>query len=175
LTQTLAVAAVAVALALLLGPTTAALAHGTGAHAGFVSVVSTIDPPLPGLLVRVIGGHEQLSVTNLTGKSIVIFDAQNQPLVRVAPGETEVWREPRVGATQEPPQREGLVRNWRIRGTADDEPFVIVGFLGYRPPPGAADEDEGVPGWAVALLVAGGLVVLTASAAAPLLLRRDKT
>jgi hypothetical protein len=52
---------------------------------------------------------------------------------------------------------------------------VIVGFLGYRPLPGAADEDEGVPGWAVALLVAGGLVVLTASAAVPLLLRRDKT
>jgi hypothetical protein len=171
----LAVASVAVALVLLLGATTAAFAHEDEAHSGFVSVVSTIDPPLPGLLVRVIGGHEQLSMTNLTEKSIVIFDAQNQPLVRVAPGETEVWREPRVGATEEPPEREGLVRNWRIRGTADDEPFVIVGFLGYRPPPGAADQDEGVPGWAVAVLVAGGLVVLTVPAAVSLRLRRDKT
>jgi hypothetical protein len=152
----------------------ASLAHGTGAHSGFASVVSTIDPPLPGLLVRVIGGHEHLSATNLTEKSIVIFDAQNQPLVRVAPRETEVWREPRVGATEEPPEREGLVRNWRIRGTADGEPFVIVGFLGYRRPPGAADEGDRVPGRAVALLVAGGLVVLAAAAAVPLL-RRDKT
>jgi hypothetical protein len=153
----------------------ASLAHGTGAHSGFASVVSTIDPPLPGLLVRVIGGHEHVSMTNLTEKSIVIFDAQNQPLVRVAPRETEVWREPRVGATEEPPEREGLVRNWRIRGTADGEPFVVVGFLGYRPPPGAADEDDGVPDWLVALLVAVGLVVLVAAAAVPLLRRRDKT
>jgi hypothetical protein len=173
----LAVAAVALALAMLLGPTTAALAHESGTHDGFVSVVSTIDPPLPGLLVRVIGGHEQVSLTNLTEKSIVIFDAEDQPLVRVAPGDTEVWDEPRVGATQEPPQREGLVRNWSIRGTADDEPFVIVGFLGYRPPAGTAGAagDEGVPGWAVALLVTGGLLVLAAPAAVSLFRRRHRT
>jgi hypothetical protein len=169
-----ALALAAGAAAFLVGAP-AAHAHGLGSHAGFVSVVSTLDPPLPGVLVRVIGGHEHVSVTNLTEKSIVIFDAQNQPLVRVAPHETQVWREPRVGATEEPPEREGLVRNWRIRGTADGEPFLIVGFLGYRPPPSADDEDAGVPGWAVALLVAGGLVVLTAAAAVPLLLRRDKT
>lgn len=148
-------------------------AHGTGTHVGFVSTVSTIDPPLHGLLVRVIGGHEHVSVTNLTEKSIVIFDAEGDPLVRIAPRETEVWREPRVGAADEPPEREGLVRNWRIPGTADGERFEIVGFLGYRPPPGASGQDEGPRTWTIVLAAAFGALVIAAAIAVPLL-RRDK-
>ncbi len=149
------------------------LAHGTGTHVGFVSTVSTIDPPLHGLLVRVIGGHEHVSVTNLTDKSIVIFDDQGDPLVRIAPGETEVWREPRVGATDEPPEREGLVRNWRIPGTADGERFEIVGFLGYRPPPGASSPDDGPSTRTIVLAAAVGALVIAAAIAVPLV-RRHK-
>jgi hypothetical protein len=149
-------------------------AHETGTHLGFISTVSTIEPPLHGLLVRVIGGHEHVSVTNLTDKSIVIFDAEGDPLVRIAPRETEVWREPRVGATDEPPEREGLVRNWRISGTSDGEAFEILGFLGYRPPPGGPVEEDGsgLPAWAIVLVVAAGALVL-AAASVPLL-RRER-
>ena len=149
------------------------LAHGTGTHVGFVSTVSTIDPPLHGLLVRVIGGHEHVSVTNLTDKSIVIFDAEGDPLVRIAPRETKVWREPRVGAADEPPDREGLVRNWRITGTADGEAFVILGFLGYRPPPEVEDEDD-LPGWAIPLAAVAGTLLLIAAITVPLLRRGEE-
>jgi hypothetical protein len=112
-------------------------------------------------------------VTNLTDKSIVIFDAEGDPLVRIAPRETEVWREPRVGAMDEPPEREGLVRNWRIAGTADGEAFEILGFLGYRPPPDVED-DDGLPGWAIPLAAVAGTLVLIAAITVPLLRRGEE-
>jgi hypothetical protein len=151
------------------------MAHDGGTHTGFASKVSTIEPFLPGLIVQVVGGHERLSVANLTGKDVVILDGEGRPLVRIPPGETKVWTEPRVGATEEPPEREGLVRNWRIEGTADGEPFEIVGFLGYRPPAGepAKDDGSGLPAWAIALAAAGGTLVLVAALALPLLRRRE--
>ena len=154
-----------------------AFAHEGTTHVGFVSTVSTIDPFVPGLLVRVIGGHERLSVTNLTRKRIVIFDASGSPVARIPPGENRVWTEPRVGATEEPPEREGLVRNWRIPGTADGERFEIVGFLGYRPPPGerAEADDSGPPGWAIALAAAGGGLLLMAALALPLRRRKGES
>jgi hypothetical protein len=150
-------------------------AHETGSHTGFLSTVSYIEPPIPGLLVRVIGGHQRLSVANLTDRSIVIPGVDGRPPVTIDPHRTEVWDEPRVGANQDPPEREGLVRNWRIRGAADGEPFVIVGFLGYRPPPGVPHDEAGLPRWAIALLAAGGALILAAAAAAPLLVRRGRT
>ena len=121
----------AVAALLAAGP---AHAHGGGTHTGFQAAVSYIEPAHPGLLVRVLGGHERLSVANLTDKDVVILDERGQPFVRIPAGRAEVWAEPRIGATEAPPEREGLVRNWEIRGTADGESFTIVGFLGYRPP-----------------------------------------
>jgi hypothetical protein len=139
-------------------------AHEGGTHTGFAARVSTIDPFLPGLLITVIGGHERLSAANLTDKRIVILDEDGETLVRIAPGKTEVWTEPRIGADTEPPQEEGLVRNWRIAGRADGEPFEILGFLGYRPPPAAeSNEGSGLPAFAI-VLAAGGLLVLGAAA-----------
>jgi hypothetical protein len=149
-------------------------AHGGGAHTGFQAAVSYIEPAHPGLLVRVLGGHERLSVANLTDKDVVILDERGQPFVRLAAGRTEVWAEPRIGATEEPPEREGLVRNWEIRGTADGEPFTIVGFLGYRAPTEEAAAEmagEGLPTWAVVVAGAAGAVVLAAALAVPLLRR----
>jgi hypothetical protein len=153
-----------------------ASAHEGGTHSGFISTVSTIDPFIPGLLVRVIGGHERLSVTNLTRKTVVILDAGGQPVARIPPGENRVWSEPRVGATEEPPEREGLVRNWRIPGTIDGEPFEIVGFLGYRPPPGerAEEDGSGLPDWAIAVVAAGGALLLMAALALPLRRRKGE-
>ena len=120
-----------------------------------------IEPFIPGLLIQVVGGHERLSVTNLTDKTIVILDERDKPRVRIGPGKTETWAEPRIGATEEPPEEEGLVRNWRIQGTADGEPFQIRGFLGYRPPPGSTEE-EGSALTALAIILAVGALAVGA-------------
>jgi hypothetical protein len=151
-----------------------AQAHGGGTHSGFASRVSTIEPFVPGLVVQVVGGHEQLSLANLTKKSIVVLDDGGRPLVRIGPGKTEVWDEPRIGWAGETPAREGLVRNWTIAATADGEPFEIVGFLGYRPPPGTTQPagDDGSAAWVVVLGLTVGLAAL---AAATLLLRRRRS
>jgi hypothetical protein len=150
----------------------AASAHEGGAHTGFAARVSVIEPFLPGLIVTVVGGHERLSVSNLTDKRIVILGDRGEPFVRIGPGKTEVWTEPRIGANAEPPEEEGLVRNWRIRATADGEPFRIDGFLGYRPPPGAGAEEDGDEGFGLAALaVFGGIGVLLLAGLAGLHLR----
>ena len=141
--------------------------HGLGSHTGFQSTVSTIEPFQPGLLVRVLGGHERLSVANLTQKDVTIFDARGRVLRRIPAGQTRVWADPRIGASEEPPEREGLIRYWRIRGTADREPFEILGFLGYRPPPGAEEGDDGVPTWAYAAAGVLGVLVLAAAFVLP--------
>ena len=157
-----------------LAAATHAQAHGTGTHTGFQARVSYIEPQIPGLLLQVLEGHVRLSAANLTQRNIVILDAQGNPKVRVPAGKTRIWREPRIGATEAPPDHEGLVRNWRIRGTADGQPFQIVGFLGYRPPPDAANADNGLPTWAVVLLVLAGAAVLAAALAVPMLRREEE-
>lgn len=142
-------------------------AHGLGSHTGFVSTVSTIEPNVPGLLVRVLGGHEQLSVSNLTRQNVVIFDANGRALQRIPAGRTRVWADPRIGSDEAPPEREGLVRYWRIPGTADGERFEVVGFLGYRPPPAARDDAQGVPWWAYLAAAGLGALVLAAAVIMP--------
>ena len=151
--------------------------HPGGAHTGFVSTVSYIEPQLPGLFVQVLGGHEQLSAANLTRKKVVILNERDRPLVSIAPSKTGVWSEPRIGSAEAPPEREGLVRYWRIPGTADGEPFEIVGFLGYRPPPGepAQADGSGLPGWTIALAAAGGALLLVAALALPLRRRKGES
>jgi hypothetical protein len=153
--------AVVAIMLLALAGAAGADAHRGGSHAGFASRVSVIDPFFPGLLVTVLGGHRRLSITNLTGKTIVILDARRRPLVRITAGQTKVWTEPRIGANDDPPEKEGLVRYWRIPGTAGGMPFEIVGFLGYRPPPGEADE-AAAPLWAV--IAAAALAALVVAA-----------
>jgi hypothetical protein len=138
--------------------------------------VSYIEPQLPGLLVQVLGGHERLSAANLTRKKVVIFNERDRPLVSIAPGKTRIWSEPRIGSAEAPPEREGLVRYWRIPGTADGEPFEIVGFLGYRPPGQPAQDDgSGLPGWAIALAATGGALLLGGALALPLRRRKGES
>jgi hypothetical protein len=166
----------------LLAPVLAALlvtpigtAHPTGSHTGFVSTVSGIEPPQLGLLVQVLGGHERLSVHNLTRKTVVIFDADGGEALRLAPGDSGSVADPRIGSTGPPPDEGEFVRNWRIPGEADGEPFEIAGFLGYRAP-GARDEsDGGLPRWAIVLAAAGGAIVLAAALALPLLRREGES
>ena len=142
-----------------------------GAHTGLASRVSTVEPPLPGLVVDVIGGHERLSVRNWTRTTVVIYDGEGRPLAQIAPGESRAWREPRIGWSGAPPDREGLVRRWRIPGRTADRPFEIVGFLGYRKPLSESDED-GTPTWAI-VAAAGIAVLLVAAGLALSLVRRE--
>lgn len=167
-----------------------ACAPATNAHpgapgTGFQSRVSLIRPAVPGLFVDVLGGDELLSVRNWSPKTVVLHDPNGRPFLRldnnvvsrddgagwrvVERGRSYAWHDPRIHATGPPPEREGLVRNWRISGAADGKPFTIVGFLGYRPPPGATEDgDGGLPVWAIALAAAGGAFVLAAALALPL-------
>ncbi len=151
--------ALAVVLTVALAAPAAGQAHVTGAHTGFVATVSGIDPPLPGLLVQVLGGHERLSVRNWTQASVVIFDGRGGTAARLAPGESRTWADPRVRYSGPTPKEEGLVRNWQIRGEADGKAFTIAGFLGYRPPAEAA----------------GGGVLVVAALALPLWKRKGES
>jgi hypothetical protein len=165
---------VALVAALLAPPI--AHAHPTGSHTGFVSTVSRIDPPQLGLLVRVLGGHERLSVRNLTRKTVVIFDQDGEEALRLGPGRSGSLADPRIGSTGPPPEEGEFVRDWRIPGEVDGEPFEIVGFLGYRAPAGAQeDSDSGLPRWVIVLAAVGGAIMLAAALALPLLRREGES
>lgn len=162
-------------LALSLACAGAASGHGGGPHTGFVSTVSRIEPPQLGLLVQVLDGHERLSVRNLTQKTVVLFDEDGGTALRLAPGASGSVADPRIGSTGPPPEEGEFVKDWRVSGEADGQPFQIVGFLGYRPPPDAEQEnDAGLPVWAIVLAAAGGALVIAAALALPLRRREDK-
>ena len=156
----------------------AAHAHTTGIHTGFVSTVSGIDPPLPGLLVRVVAGHERLSVQNWTERTVVLYDEDGGVAARLAPGEGHAWADPRIDWEGPPPGGETRLRDWRIEGEADGERFAIAGFLGYRPPEAAAEEEAaggaGWPGWATAAVLVGGGVLAAVALALPLVRRKGE-
>jgi len=149
-----------------------ARAHEGDSHAGFVATVSGIEPPVLGLLVTVVGGHERLSVRNWTRKTIVVYGEDGRDTLRLAPGDAGAIADPRIGSSGPPPAEGEFVKNWRIPGAADGERFEIVGFLGYRPPADAEEEDSGLSAWAMALTVGGG-ILLTATLALLLLARRE--
>jgi hypothetical protein len=151
-----------------------AQAHRTGSHSGLISTVSYVDPLVPGLLVRVLDGHVRLSVANLTKQDVYILDGRGRRVQRVPAGRTRVWREARVGANEKTPEREGLIRYWRIPGTTGGKRFQIIGFLGYRAPAHATTSDDGVPTWVIALGVLGGAALLAGALAVPLVVRRGE-
>jgi hypothetical protein len=157
------------AVALTLVGVEQAAGHGGGSHSGFVATVSYIEPPQVGLLVRVTGGHEALEVRNLTRKTVAILGENEQPRLRLAPGQSGSVADPRIGSTGPPPSQGEFVKDWRIPGTAGDERFEIVGFLGYRAPAGEEGDDRWPPVWAVALV---GGVLVAALLALPLLALR---
>ena len=169
--------ALAVAVTAVFVAAGSARAHGGGTHSGFVSTVSYLDPPQVGLLVSVLGGHERLSVRNLTQKTVVIIGADGRPALRLAPGESGSVADPRIGSTGPPPEEGEFVRDWRVPGEADGEPFEIVGFLGYRPPPGPETGSAGddLPTWAIALAAIGGAALVAAALALPLRRREGES
>jgi hypothetical protein len=151
-----------------------AQAHRTGAHSGLISTVSYVDPLVPGLLVRVLDGHVRLSVANLTKQDVYILDGRGRRVQHVPAGRTRVWREARVGANETKPEREGLIRYWRVPGKVGEKRFQIIGFLGYRTPGGAAASDDGMPRWLIILGALGGAALLAGALAFPLVVRRSE-
>lgn len=165
----------AVLLALLVAG--AAHAHTTGIHTGFVATVSGVDPPLPGLVVRVVGGHERLSVQNWTQATVVLYGEDGGVAARLGLGEGAAWAEPRIGWEGPPPDGETRLRDWRIEGEADGEPIAIEGFLGYRPAAAAGGdnaEGSGWPAWATVAVVVGGGILAAVALALPLVRRKGE-
>lgn len=65
-----------------LAPATASAHLG---RAGYVARVEALRPAVPGLRVAVLGGDDQLSVTNHTTKTVTVLGADAEPYVRFAP------------------------------------------------------------------------------------------
>jgi hypothetical protein len=156
-------------------------AHGTGHQEGFRSTVSGIEPAVPGLLVSVVGGDQLLSVRNWSGRRVVLLGADGRPFLRfsgnrverrtdgrwelVKQGSSYAFHDPRIHVVGPPPERSGLVRNWRVAGIANGRPFAIKGFLGYSGP-AAPTDDGGLPAWAPVAAAGVGVLALAALALA---------
>ena len=139
-----------------------------------MATVSGIEPRQLGLLVTVVGGHERLSVRNLTQKTVVLYGDGGRPRLRLPPGRSGSMADPRIGSTGPPPERGEFVKNWRIAGTADGRPFQIVGFLGYRTPAGEEQDGGVAAAWAVAVVVAIGALAGMVALALPLRRRKGE-
>lgn len=167
--------AVFAAAVVALACTAFAEAHDGGGHTGFVATVSGVEPHVPGLLVSVAGGHERLAVRNLTSKTVVIFGEAGRPSLRLAPRRSGSVSDRRIGSAGLPPEHGEFVKNWRIPGEASGKPFEIVGFLGYRSPPGEdRDGGDGSPAWIVALATGVGTLMLVTALALPLRRRKGE-
>jgi hypothetical protein len=169
------------ACALALACPAAGAAHGTGHEEGFLSTVSGIEPPVPGLLASVVGGDQLLSIRNWSGRSVVLLGADGQPYLRfsgnrverrtnggwglVKLGSSYAFHDSRIHAVGPPPERSGVVHNWRVMGTANGRPFAIEGFLGYRAP-AAPPDDGGLPAWAPVAAAGVGVLAVVALALA---------
>jgi hypothetical protein len=177
-------ALIAAAIAALAAAASAG-AHGETFRAGYVSTVSGVAPPVPGLLAEVLPGN-LLSVRNWSGKTVVLDGPDGKPLIRFARGEvhersgagwrlakrgtSHAWHDPRIHWTGPTPERSGLVSRWRIRGTVDGTPFTVGGFIGYTATP---TEDEGLSAGALAAIAAGAIVAM-AALALPLVRRKGE-
>jgi hypothetical protein len=85
--RSLAVAALAA-----LACASAASAHtpsGGGANP-YVAAVTSITPALKGLTVKVLGGDDQLELTNETGRTIVVLGYEGEPYLRFGPSRVEL-------------------------------------------------------------------------------------
>jgi hypothetical protein len=168
-----------VASALALACPAASAAHGTGHEEGFLSTVSGMEPAVPGLLVSVVGGDQLLSIRNWSGRHVVLLGADRRPFLRfsdnrvergtdgrwelVKRGSSYAFHDSRIHVVGPPPERSGLVREWRVPGVANGRPFAIKGFVGYRAPAAPADAG-GLPAWAP--VAAAGVGVLAVAALA---------
>jgi hypothetical protein len=52
---------------------------------GYAATVRAVEPATPGLRVAVLGGDDQLSVTNATNSTVTVLGDDGEPYVRFAP------------------------------------------------------------------------------------------
>jgi hypothetical protein len=137
-----------------------------GKARGYVATVARLEPNIVGVQARAVAG-DQVLVSNLSRRPVVIFDPSGRPFLRIASGKSGAWHDPRVVEAGPPPSpppgtaedAPRFVKNWRIPGRAGGRPFAITGFLGWVPP--EEGDEKGVP----AVLLAGGALVLVALSA----------
>jgi hypothetical protein len=183
----------AVAVAAALVAVSAAFGHPTGRqHGGYQATFSNVEPPVLGLQVAIVDGSKRLRVANLSGKRIVILDAEGEPFLRftdeavygfepvarewhqVAAGTSYDWVEPRISWNEESPPpavaadptQSHLIKDWAIPGRAGNVDFEIKGFLGWAPHVGSAAQPVPDPGDGRAFLIAFGLTAVAIAAAA---------
>jgi hypothetical protein len=79
-----------IALTLLLAPRTA-VAEARNPDAGYyVSTVTAIEPAVPGLEIIAHGGGESITLTNRTGKRVVVLGYSGEDYLRFDPSGTQV-------------------------------------------------------------------------------------
>lgn len=103
-------------LVLVVGPASPAAAHGVGGFSpsNLRSELKSVQPPIPGLEVRVIESGSRLEVENRTGEDAVVIGYENEPYLRVGPD--GVFENRRSPATYLNGDRRGRTT---VPGTAD--------------------------------------------------------
>jgi hypothetical protein len=77
------IAVCAVAVAVLLAGSPAALAHQGNPH--YRSTIARVTPALPGVTVSVLNYDDRLQLQNATDRTVVVFDYRGKPYARLLP------------------------------------------------------------------------------------------
>jgi hypothetical protein len=175
--------ALASALAVAAFAVPASSAHGPGSGgSGYISTFADLKPAVPGIFVSVLGGAHQLQVANYSGKRVEVFADdifKEARWVEIRQGTSFTWHERRirwVGSSPPPvvqasPNEDHRIREWKVPGRIAGRPFLIEGFLGYRPSP-AASASEGRSTWTIALAAVGGAALVVVALLGTRRLRR---
>lgn len=70
-------------------PGTAAFAHGLPDSNYYRSAITAIDPPTPGLVLAVTKAGESITLTNHTGKTVVVIGYAGEQYLRITPAGVE--------------------------------------------------------------------------------------
>jgi hypothetical protein len=116
------------------------------AHAGGLTsstsepVVSSVDPPVPGLTVSVVEFGARLRLVNGTDRPVAVLpppgSAVNAMPV-VGPGDSALWADPRIAfAANQPRPADGRLA-WEIPLKVGETPVVVRGEQRWPPPPAA--------------------------------------
>jgi hypothetical protein len=120
----------------------AASGHGGTRSVGYVSTFSYLDPNVLGVSINVFGSKNTISLTNYSGKTVVVEGRAGEPYLRFAPGHVdENVRAPTTflnGSRQAPAAaRPGARPRWRkvARGSSYAWHDHRIVWTGTQPPP----------------------------------------